>query len=106
MNVAKQLEKFPNLVTMFLTRAREKGDKPFLSSKHDGGWADGRVAGGENPGDTGVAVVVDDHHALVVELAAELGWQGTWRESGRVEQSGAVVARAVGKTDPSQPAVL
>ena len=26
----KQLEHFPNLVTMFLARAREKGDKPFL----------------------------------------------------------------------------
>jgi len=39
MSMAKQLEKFPNLVTMFLTRAREKGDRPFLSSKHDGEWA-------------------------------------------------------------------
>ena len=34
----KQLEQFPNLVTMFLTRARENGDKPFLSSKRDGAW--------------------------------------------------------------------
>jgi len=39
MSMAKQLEKFPNLVTMFLTRAREKADGPFLSSKHDGEWA-------------------------------------------------------------------
>jgi long-chain acyl-CoA synthetase len=38
MSKAKQLEKFPNLVTMFLTRAREKGDKPFLWSKRDGSW--------------------------------------------------------------------
>ena len=37
--MARQLEKFPNLVTMFLTRAREKGDKPFLSSRRDGAWA-------------------------------------------------------------------
>ena len=36
--MARQLEKFPNLVTMFLTRAREKGDQPFLWSKQDGGW--------------------------------------------------------------------
>jgi long-chain acyl-CoA synthetase len=33
-----QLEKFPNLVSMFLTRAREKGDAPFLSKKVDGDW--------------------------------------------------------------------
>ena len=28
--MARQLEHFPNLVTMFLTRVREKGDAPFL----------------------------------------------------------------------------
>ena len=33
-----QLEKFPNLVTMFLTRAREQGDKPYLWAKRDGEW--------------------------------------------------------------------
>src|SRR4249919_583518 len=33
-----QLEKFPNLVSMFLTRAREKADAPFLSKKVDGEW--------------------------------------------------------------------
>jgi long-chain acyl-CoA synthetase len=36
--MAKQLENFPNLVTMFLARAREKGDKPFLWTKRDGAW--------------------------------------------------------------------
>ena len=36
--MARQLEYFPNLVTMFLTRAREKGDAPFLWAKHDGKW--------------------------------------------------------------------
>jgi long-chain acyl-CoA synthetase len=37
--VAKtQLEHFPNLVTMFLTRARENGDKPFLWRKVGGLW--------------------------------------------------------------------
>ena len=35
---AQQLEHFPNLVTMFLTRAAEKGDKPFLWAKRDGEW--------------------------------------------------------------------
>ncbi|WP_265569718.1 AMP-dependent synthetase/ligase [Sphingomicrobium nitratireducens] len=33
-----QLEHFPNLVTMFFTRARAKGDKPFLWAKKDGEW--------------------------------------------------------------------
>ena len=33
-----QLEHFPNLVTMFLTRVRENGDKPFLWDKRDGAW--------------------------------------------------------------------
>ncbi|GGO94470.1 AMP-dependent synthetase/ligase [Stakelama pacifica] len=34
----RQFEHFPNLVTMFFTRAREKGDAPFLSHKADGVW--------------------------------------------------------------------
>ena len=34
----QQLEHFPNLVTMFLKRARAKGDRPFLSAKLDGAW--------------------------------------------------------------------
>ena len=33
-----ELEHFPNLVTMFFTRAREKGDAPFLWSKKNGEW--------------------------------------------------------------------
>jgi long-chain acyl-CoA synthetase len=33
-----QLEHFPNLVTMFLARVREHGDKPFLWDKRDGAW--------------------------------------------------------------------
>ncbi len=36
--MARQLEHFPNLVTLFLTRALEKGDKPFLWAKCDGAW--------------------------------------------------------------------
>ncbi len=38
MREARQLEYFPNLVTMFLTRAKEKGDGPFLWAKRDGQW--------------------------------------------------------------------
>jgi long-chain acyl-CoA synthetase len=34
----RQLEHFPNLVAMFFTRAREKGDAPFLWSKESGQW--------------------------------------------------------------------
>ena len=34
----RTLEHFPNLVTMFFTRAAEKGDAPFLWAKRDGQW--------------------------------------------------------------------
>jgi long-chain acyl-CoA synthetase len=34
----RELEHFPNLVSMFLTRARVHGDKPFLWAKRDGHW--------------------------------------------------------------------
>jgi long-chain acyl-CoA synthetase len=36
--MARQLEHFPNLVSMFLTRAAEKGDQPYLWAKRDGAW--------------------------------------------------------------------
>jgi long-chain acyl-CoA synthetase len=36
--LARQLEHFPNLVSLFLTRAAEKGDKPFLWAKREGAW--------------------------------------------------------------------
>jgi long-chain acyl-CoA synthetase len=34
----RQIGNFPNLVTMFFTRAEEKGDRPFLWAKKDGAW--------------------------------------------------------------------
>ena len=34
----RELEHFPNLVTMFFTRAREQGDAPFLWRKDGGEW--------------------------------------------------------------------
>ncbi|MDT9599490.1 AMP-dependent synthetase/ligase [Sphingosinicella rhizophila] len=34
----RPFEHFPNLVTMFFTRAAEKGDAPFLWAKRDGKW--------------------------------------------------------------------
>ena len=34
----RQIEKFPNLVAMFLARAREGGDKPFLWHKEGEAW--------------------------------------------------------------------
>ena len=34
----RQLEHFENLVSLFLTRAEEKGDQPFLWAKHEGEW--------------------------------------------------------------------
>jgi len=36
--MARQLERFDNLVQMFLTRAAEKGGAPFLSAKRGGAW--------------------------------------------------------------------
>jgi long-chain acyl-CoA synthetase len=36
--LARQLERFENLVSLFLTRAEEKGDAPFLWAKRDGAW--------------------------------------------------------------------
>ena len=35
---ARQLEHFDSLVQMFLARAEEKGDAPFLWAKRDGQW--------------------------------------------------------------------
>jgi len=34
----REFEKFPNLVTMFFTRARERGDAPFLWHRAGKGW--------------------------------------------------------------------
>ena len=34
----RQLERFDNLVALFLTRAKDKGDAPFLWAKRDGEW--------------------------------------------------------------------
>jgi len=36
--MARQLERFDNLVSLFLTRAQEKGDRPFLWAKREGIW--------------------------------------------------------------------
>ena len=36
--MARQLEHFDNLVSLFLARAEEKGDRPFLWAKRDGAW--------------------------------------------------------------------
>ena len=38
MRQARQLEHFDNLVHMFMTRAAEKGESPFLWAKRDGEW--------------------------------------------------------------------
>jgi long-chain acyl-CoA synthetase len=34
----RELEHFPNLVTMFFTRAQQGGERPFLWAKKDGKW--------------------------------------------------------------------
>jgi len=78
------LEHFPNLVTMFFTRAREKGGAPFLWAKKAGVWtslswdeAAGRVASlatalkglGLNPGDRVMLVSENRPEWLISDLA-------------------------------------
>jgi long-chain acyl-CoA synthetase len=78
-----QLEHFPNLVTMFLTRARERGDAPFLWAKHAGAWrsidwtdaarqvaalADGLKALGLQPGDRVMLVSENRPEWLIADL--------------------------------------
>src|SRR5438309_11939274 len=36
--MARQLERIDNLVSLFLARAAEKGEQPFLSAKREGAW--------------------------------------------------------------------
>jgi long-chain acyl-CoA synthetase len=79
-----ELEHFPNLVTMFFTRAREKGAEPFLWAKKEGVWtslswdeAAGRVASlagalkalGLNPGDRVMLVSENRPEWLISDLA-------------------------------------
>ena len=42
--MARQLEHFDNLVALFLTRAQEKADLPFLWAKREGEWRASRIA--------------------------------------------------------------
>ena len=80
----QQLEHFPNLVTMFLTRARAKGDAPFLWSKSSGAWtsiswsevarqvaalADALKRMGMNPGDRVMLVSENRPEWLIADLA-------------------------------------
>jgi long-chain acyl-CoA synthetase len=82
--MARQLEYFPNLVTMFLTRAREKGDAPFLWAKRGGAWqsvswseAAGQVAAiaeglrrmGLDPGDRVMLVSENRPEWLIADIA-------------------------------------
>jgi long-chain acyl-CoA synthetase len=78
-----KLEHFPNLVTMFLTRARERGDRPFLWAKTDGAWrsiswsdsarqvaalAEGLKRMGLNPGDRVMLVSENRPEWLIADL--------------------------------------
>ena len=78
------LEHFPNLVTMFLTRVRERGDRPFLWARRDGGWqsisyneaarqvaalADSLKALGLQPGDRVMLVSENRPEWLIADLA-------------------------------------
>ncbi len=80
----RRLEHFPNLVTQFFTRAREKGDKPFLWRKQEGRWqsiswreaaeqvaglATGLKALGLNPGDRVMLVAENRPEWCISDLA-------------------------------------
>jgi len=80
----RKLEHFPNLVTMFFTRAKEKGDAPFLWAKADGkwrsiGWAEAARqvaalatalrANGLNPGDRVMLVSENRPEWCISDLA-------------------------------------
>ena len=83
MNGRTQLEHFPNLVTMFFTRARAKGDAPFLWAKRSGAWesiswseaarqaaafAEGLKRIGLNPGDRVMLVSENRPEWLIADL--------------------------------------
>src|SRR3990170_3143023 len=78
------LEHFPNLVSMFLTRAAQKGDAPFLWRKSDGAWraiswseaarqvaalAESLKAIGLQPGDRVMLVSENRPEWLIADLA-------------------------------------
>ena len=80
----RKFEHFPNLVTMFFTRAGELGDAPFLSRKIDGEWrntswreaaqqvaclADGLTKLGLNPGDRVMLVSENRPEWCIADLA-------------------------------------
>jgi len=81
---ARQLEHFDNLVQMFLARAQEKGNSPFLWAKRDGAWtsiswaearrqvvalASGLRAMGLEPGDRVCLVSENRPEWLISDLA-------------------------------------
>ena len=81
--MARLLEHFPNLVSLFLTRVREKGDAPFLWAKRQGSWqpvtwreaarqvaalADGLRRMGLKPGDRVMLVSENRPEWLIADL--------------------------------------
>ena len=83
------LEHFPNLVTMFLTRARERGDAPFLWARRGGGWqsvsyaeaarqvaafADSLQRIGLKPGDRVMLVSENRPEWLIADLGIMAAW--------------------------------
>jgi long-chain acyl-CoA synthetase len=78
------IERFPNLVSMFFTRAKQKGGAPFLSRKADGQWqalswaevarrvaalASALKASGLRPGDPVVLVSENRPEFCIADLA-------------------------------------
>ena len=82
-HIFDDFDDFPNLVTMFLTRARTRGGQPFLSAKHGGAWqslsyaevarqvaalADSLRRIGLNPGDRVMLVSENRPEWLIADL--------------------------------------
>ncbi len=73
----RQLERFPNLVTMFFTRAAERGDAPFLWTKASGAWTStswadaARQVGSLAAGLTAIGLKPGDRVMLVAENRPE-----------------------------------
>ena len=81
---AREFEHFPNLVTLFFTRATQNGDKPFLTAKRGGAWtsiswadaaqqvaslAEGLKALGLKPGDRVMLVSENRPEWCIADLA-------------------------------------
>ena len=70
----RQFERFPNLVTMFFTRAREGVDKPFLWRKVENAWRP--ISWGETARQVAAACRSSSRPAVAEGGGAAVSWGG------------------------------